>query len=143
MAQPARLQVVLVHEDDVAPAADAAIAIVEAVDGRIVLIVAADGGEHQRFGLPGARIAVEAREHDEVGLAVRRQPLALGGGDVEAEAARLAHARIEVGEGREDLLDGVADDVVIGDEAVPIDLGVRQGRLGDAGDDGGLGFQIG
>ena len=42
------------HKDDIAAALDAAIAVVEAVDRRIVLVVAADGGENQRFRFAGA-----------------------------------------------------------------------------------------
>ncbi len=41
MLQPQTLQIAVIHEQDVAPAEDPAVAIVQSIDGGVVLIVAA------------------------------------------------------------------------------------------------------
>ena len=50
-----------------------------------------------------------------------RRPFPFGGRDRQPEAAGLADADVEVGEVREHLLDLVADAVVVGDHALPVD----------------------
>ncbi len=142
MAQAQRRQIVRVGEHHVAAAGDAAIAVVEAVDGGIVLIMAANGGEGER-AVAAPVILVDAGEEQELRLAVRGLPFARRGADGQAEAAGLADARVEVAEIGEDDLDLVADMVIVRDQAVPVHLGEGQRRLGDAGDDCGLRTQIG
>lgn len=74
--QAAARQIAPVHEDYVAPAEDPAIAIVEPVYGRIILVMAADRGEDKGIGIVEQRIFVEARRHEKIGLAVFRVPAA-------------------------------------------------------------------
>ncbi|MNT03461.1 hypothetical protein D3C72_1379990 [compost metagenome] len=78
---------------------------------------------------------MQAREHEELGLARRRHPGALGGWQWHAETTRLTDALVEVVEAWERLLDQVADLVVVGGQFQPGYRAVRQGRVGHAGDD--------
>src|SRR5258708_4142096 len=64
--EPQPGQVVAVDEHDAAVAGEAAVAVVEAVDGGVVLVVAADR-HHQK--LPFAQLALRKRMHGEARLA--------------------------------------------------------------------------
>src|SRR5262249_17787382 len=147
---PPLLHVELVQEHDHAAAEDAAIAIVEAVDRRVVLVVAAQRGEPQHRGTVG--LAVLAKDQwifrdpfmqPEVGRAGRRIPHQLARRIRKVESARLAYAGVVVAEwNRKDLLDAMADQVVIRLERTPLDAVGRQRRSGDAADDRDFGLQV-
>ena len=109
-----RGHVVCVHKDDHSAAKDPAVAIIEAVDRRVVLIVAADCCELQRRGILKLGVFRHACANEEVCSSSRRVPFPSSRPVIEVKAARDADAGVEVGEqfGKH-RLDLLADQVVI------------------------------
>ena len=142
MRQVLRGQILLADEQHVAPPEHAAVAVVEAVDGRVVLVMAAQRGQLQHIRPGHRRVLRQPVEGDELRLAGFGVPDPLGRAQRQTEAAGVADARIVVLEVRIDGLDLVADQIVIGDQPPPIHLAGRQRRHGDAGDDRGLRTQM-
>jgi hypothetical protein len=132
MVQAQHVQIDLIGKNDVAPPGYPAIAVVQTIDRRIILIMTADCGEQKRAGLRRFGMGMG----DELRLAAGRVPDALAGTDGQAEAAGFTHAAVEVVEIGIDLLDLVADQVVMADHAIPIDVFGIQCRLGQTRDDG-------
>ena len=136
-------------EHHAALAEDAAVAVVHAVDGGVVLVVRA--GREQRenelvahafAGLVRRRIARHG-VCDEGGLALRVGPYTFAGGVAQAESAGLGDAFVEVEEVGEDLFDFAANQCVVLDQLEPIHaaLGGQRG-VGQSGHDGGLRQQV-
>ena len=63
-----RRHVVLVHKDDGPRAVDPPIAIIHAVDRRVVLVVAAYGRQAQHFWMWAGRIFVDPAKHEKPSL---------------------------------------------------------------------------
>ncbi|MCY1222309.1 hypothetical protein D9M72_343990 [compost metagenome] len=141
MLQASRGQVGGMHEQHVAPPEHAAVAVVQRIDGGVVLVMAADRHQTQHVVAMDLPVFVQAFEHVELGLARGRFPFALGRRQRHAEAARHPHTLVEILEAGHGLLDQLADAVVVRHQFQPWHLAVRQGRGGDACHDGGLGAQ--
>src|SRR5690606_31745572 len=146
---PQRGDVVGMDEQYAAFAEYATVAVVEAVDGGVVLVVRAGGGEREHR--PGAVRAAGAVDGvvggdfrgDAVRPAAGRVPDAVARGVGQAEAAGHAHARVEVVEVVEGLRDQVADAVVVADQPQPRHLAAHAERgAGQVGDDRGFGQQL-
>ena len=87
--------------------------------------------------------AVRNIERLEGGLFAGVDPHAVAGGVAEVEAVFGLDLLVEVGKAGDDLGDFVADLGVIGRQGFPVGgVVVAQGRAGDAGDDGGLAFEL-
>src|SRR3954469_15365488 len=140
VAQPQAGNVRRVHEDDAPRAGKPAIPILETVDGRVVLIVAAHGHEEElaRFELaPDERVDREAR------LAVRGREAAFARAVRQVEAARLADPLVVILGAGDDARDEVADAVVVLHEPGPRDARARpERRLGEPRHDDGLAEQL-
>jgi hypothetical protein len=89
MGEAEHVHVDLVGEDDVAPPGHPAIAIIEAVDRGVVLVVAADRGQQQRARLRFFGVRVD----EELRLAARRVPDPVARADGQAEAAGRTRVR--------------------------------------------------
>ena len=126
MLQPAAGEVVFVDEHDLAAPPDSAIAIIQAVDGCVVLIMASDRRERESFAIRHGRIFIEPRIDQKVGLLRRCQPLTLRCSNIQPKSTRLLDAGIEISERRKDGLDGIADLSVIGHQVRPCHPRVRQ-----------------
>src|SRR5262249_42401923 len=109
--EPGRRDVGGMEEDDASVAGDPAIAILESIDGRVELIVAADR-RHQELAV--AKLFARWRNRGDDGFAGRRLERAALRAARQPEAARLAHAAVEILEAGNDARDRVADAVVVG-----------------------------
>ncbi len=144
--ETAALDVGGVHEDDHPRPVHPPEPVLVAVDGGVELAVAAQGDQLQHVRL--AEAAGLSGEHlggdDEVGLAGAGVPLALARAQRPRQAARIEHLLVETLEGgRPGLLDRRANRGVVRDPRVPGDGRIgSQCRLGDPGDDRGLGEQV-
>lgn len=115
---------------------DATIAIIEAVDGGVELVVAAKG-HHQK--LIRLKFGIGEGRNAELGLAAR-------GGETpftiwvwQVKATGLADTGIVVFEAGDGFFDRVPDVIVMRAEGFPIDLGsASEGRLGHSDNDGGF-----
>jgi hypothetical protein len=105
-----------VEHHDAALVADAAVAVVESVDGRVELIVAADG-HHQK--LAGREFVSRQGVHGELGLARRGFPHAFAREVGQVESAGAAHALVVILEADDDARDAFADEIVVGGEFRP------------------------
>jgi hypothetical protein len=102
--------------------------------------VAADRGQNKGVLNVGQRILGKSWGRQEVRFAVGGVPPAKRGGDIQPEAAWLAHALVELGKVGEDFLDLVADPAIVRDNAPPIDaMSVAERSFGDPRDDRRLG----
>src|SRR5258707_1329116 len=119
MLQPATAEVAFVDEHNVAPPRNSTIAIIHAVDRRVVLIMASDRRECESFTIGHTRIFIESGINEKIGLLRRCQPLTLRCGNIQPKSTRLLDARIEVCEFRKDRLDCIADLSVIGNHFRP------------------------
>ena len=119
---------------------DAAVAVVEAVDRRVVLVVGADGLQEQppRWHLDGLEV-------------VDRQPSPARGGCEravvtgavgEGEPARYPNPLVDPLEARHDLLDEVPDAVVVGGQRHPVHGLAPDGAVGQVADDRHLAAQV-
>lgn len=120
VGEPTIGQVLLVHEDNVASAKNALAAIIKAIDGGIVLIVAADRRQEERFFRCECRILADSGRDQEGSFAADGIPATEGGRNVQSETTRIANPGIEVEEIGEDRLDLVADAIVVSNKAVPV-----------------------
>ncbi len=104
--QPGPRHVLRIEKDDAPPAPNSAITIIEPVDRRVELIVAAD--RHHQI-LIGREIMARDVMHCEMSASRRRSEIPFARGVRQVEAARLAHAPVIVIEARNDARDVVAD----------------------------------
>ena len=98
--------------------------------------MAAQGHQTQDvFTFPRAVLgyAVKQGEHRFAGC---RRPDALGRGQWHTESAGHPDAGVKVLKAGKGLFNSVADAVVIGDQLQPVGFAVRQGVVGDPGDNG-------
>jgi hypothetical protein len=109
--------VVRVHENDSPPIVNAAVAIIETVNGCIELIVAADGRHPVMAGLQ--RLSLNSMD-GEFGLPLLVREIAPVAGRMWQMKESFANALVEVFETRNDAGDGLADAVVTSDHVVPI-----------------------
>ena len=108
-----------VEEDDAALVMNPSVAVVEAVDCRVELVVAAHGHHHQ---LTGRETVSRKRVDGEVGLPRRGLERALAREVRQIKSAGHAHATVVVVEARNDALDERAYSVVVFDEPLPINF---------------------
>src|SRR5258705_12240833 len=120
MLQAAAGEVALIDKHNVAPPRNSPIAIVHAVDRRVVLIVTSDRCERESFTIGHTRILIYAGTDDKIGLVRRRPPLTLRCGNIEPKSARLLDASVEIREFRKDRLDAIANLSVIGNQLRPL-----------------------
>src|SRR5258708_2216922 len=106
MLQPAAGEVAFVDEHDVAPPRNSAIAIIQAVDRCVVLIMTSDGRERESITIAPSRIFIDAGMDEEIGLLRRRPLLALRCGNVEPKPTLLLDARSDNHGLRKNCLDG-------------------------------------
>jgi hypothetical protein len=126
-----------VHEHHVALALDAAIAIVHAVDSRVVLIVGAQALQQQHrliahlFGMAGTLRQHRVRQGagTKLGAAAGGIPRQLRRGVVQMKAARLLDARIEIGETGDGLLDEIANTPIVITQGEPVDNFATHGGM--------------
>ena len=113
------LHVVLVHHDDSTRVVDAPVAVVIAVDGRVVLVVAAHGHQDESvLGDVAHRQGIGVNHR----LAARRipgRPVPRSVGQV--EAALVSHPLIVIGKFRQAILDEISNRVMILRMEVPIE----------------------
>jgi hypothetical protein len=125
----ARRRVLLVHEDDSSPAVNPAVAIIEAVDRSVELIVAPH--RHQQE-LARLEAVLRDRGHGELGSLRLGNPAALAGGVGKVERP-FRDPCVEVGKPGDDPTDVIADPAVVRGKLVPLDLGPRpESRLRDS-----------
>src|SRR5712664_1348025 len=124
--QSAAGEVTFVDEHDVAPPRNSAIAIIHAVDRRVVLIVTSDCRECESLIVGHTRIFFEPGIDEKIRFLRRRQPIAFRCGNIQPKSTRLLDPRIEVCEVRKYRLDAIADLCVIGNQFLPSDPRVRQ-----------------
>ena len=106
--QSAAGEVAFVDEHDVAPPRNSAIAIIHAVDRRVVLIMASDCRECENLIVGHTRIFIEPGIDEKLRFLRRRQPIAFRCGNIQPKSTRLLDPRIEVCEVRKYRLDGIA-----------------------------------
>ncbi|KAG1391812.1 hypothetical protein G6F59_014790 [Rhizopus arrhizus] len=92
LLQPTRQPVLDVHEQHHAIVVHAAVAVVQAIDGGVVLVVAAQRRQFQAARFDGAGVLQQPLEGQEFGLARLRFPDALGGRQGQAAPTRLQDA---------------------------------------------------
>ena len=142
LGEPQPRQLRRADEQHVAPPDDAAIAVVERVDGGVVLIVGAQRRQPEDPRDVRAVLGETIGDH-EVGLGGRRLPDALLRAVGELEPAGFADAVVIALEAGDHRLDFVADQRIVADQRVPVDIALAaQHRLRDAGDDRRLGPDI-
>ncbi|MNE28955.1 hypothetical protein D3C80_1224190 [compost metagenome] len=127
-----------VGEQHLALAAHAAVAVVQAIDSGVVLIVRAHRLHDQVWQLAaGAYAFVKQRVGQQVGLEVGAagagRPFAAGRAVAQIEATRITQALVKAAETGNGVADQVADAVVVGHQPVPVHRLLAQGRGGDAG----------
>ena len=132
-------EVVGVGEEDHAATGDAAVAVVEAVDGGVELVVAADGHEEE---FAGPLVEVGQREPSEAGLGRGGVPAALAGRVGEDKPVGCIEPGVVVFEAWDGPLDEASDAAVVGGDVDPGERAVAERRLGHAGHDHGLGEQV-
>ena len=99
---------------------NAAITIFQPIDGRVELIVTANG-HHQK--LAGEQIMSWQFVDRKVGAAGRRLENAFARWTGQVKPAPLTHSFIVLFKAGDDVLDVIADAIVIGDEFFPVDRG--------------------
>src|SRR6516165_5053321 len=133
-------QVLRVHQHHPPLPTNAPVAVFEAVDRGVELIVAPDGRHHQ---LPGTQRLLRDRVHGELRSPALRGEATLPWPVGQIEAAGLADPAVVVLEPGNHLLDEVADAVVVAGEPLPVDLAPRaEGRPREPRDDGQLGPEL-
>src|SRR6266511_615803 len=140
LLQPASLHVVGVEKNNASPFGNAAVAIVLAIDGRIELVMTANGRQEQ---LAVGKLVSRYRVNGKTCAAGGGRKLAFARGVGQVEPAGLTHPLIVWGESGHDVFDVLADTVVILDETLPIDGGaaVQRGAR-HLGDDGRLAAKL-
>ena len=113
-----KLNVFGIQENHAPAVVNSAIAIVQTVNRRVELIVAAHR-HHQK--LIRLQIDFRQRMNGEVRFTIVRVELPVANWIRQIEAARLSHARVVIVEIRNDVLDVFADAIVIANQSVPID----------------------
>jgi len=108
-----------VHKYHMPAAVDPAIAVIEAVDRRVELIVRADRG-HQQSSRRKVNFLKHARS--EMSLARGGRKIPFPGRIRQIESAGYADAFVVIIETRNHALDRIADTVVIGSEAIPVNF---------------------
>src|ERR1700722_11027868 len=117
-----------IHEHHHAASKYAAVSVIERIDGRVVLIVAAQRGEPQHRRILNWLIFGSAREDKEIGATRWGIPDPLAWRYAQMKPTRMTNALVEAGEqSRKDLLDLVAYPVIVIHEIVPVDAAIRQG----------------
>src|SRR6202030_4717381 len=93
--QPALFYFVSVQKQNIALIVNAPITITISIDSCVVLIVAANRAQPKRLWIVLMLVFIEAREHDEVGLAVGRLPDPLSGGAGQMKASGHFDPRVK------------------------------------------------
>ncbi len=124
--------------------AHAAVAVVETVDRRVVLVVAAQRGQVQQVARTLRRLRVVARDRmdEEARAPVDRAPFSFARAVAQVEATRGANAFVEILETLDHRRDVFADAIIIGGQFEPRNARARQGRRGKPCDDRGFRQQV-
>lgn len=126
------------HKQHIAPAENPAIAVIQGIDGGVVLIVAAQGDQPQRILFRRNLVFVQPAEHRKHRFARRRRPLAFCRRQWHAKTAGLTNACVVIVEAGDGFFDQIADHVVILDQLIPGHLAGGHHRFGHAGHNGGF-----
>src|SRR6516225_10291369 len=140
LADPSRGHVGLVHEDHHAAAKYAAVAVVEGIDRRVVLVVTPQRRESKHAGIGDGFVLLDPWKRQKICPTRLRVPHTHARRICQMKSAWAANPLVEVRKQLgEHCLDLVANAVVVTDERIPIDATVWQRGFRHAADDRNFG----